>query len=88
MKIKYNEDKDTYTVKGLTTFELSVINTLLSHVRLGQGEASDVAFNFTEAFDQLEFNTFPDVVVYANPAEELDTSTVLLESPVLDIYVN
>lgn len=87
MKIKYNEDKDTYAVKGLTPYELAVINTLLSHVRLGQGEASEVAFDFTSEFDELDFNTFPSVTVIASPSEELDGVTVILDSPVLDVYV-
>ena len=49
MKIKYNELKDTYSIKELTYEHLDLLATLISYVRLGKNQE---AFDFAELFDE------------------------------------
>lgn len=35
MKLKYNENKGTYSIHGLTDTDVQVITTLMAYVRLG-----------------------------------------------------
>lgn len=51
VKIKYNADKDTYTVKGLTYDHLSVIDGLLNHTTLGTSGASKSAADLAIALE-------------------------------------
>ena len=51
MKLKFNENKMTYSLKGLTYDHLNLLATLVNQVRLGTGGASDQAFDFVELFE-------------------------------------
>lgn len=96
MKIKVNLSKETVSIKGLTPLEFSVIESLLSHVRLGQGPhdggASDVAFDFAEALEDsandLDSLNMPDVSILAMPSEENEDLVVSIVSPTIEVYVD
>lgn len=68
MELLYKRNTDTYTLKGLTEDHLQVINTLVSHVRLGDDTAaSDAAYDLCALFedegfdiDELEFTVTTD----------------------------
>lgn len=51
MKLTFNENKETYSLKGLTYDHLNLLATLVNQVRLGTGGASDQAFDFVELFE-------------------------------------
>lgn len=53
-KIKYNQEKDTYSIKGMSEFELEAIYTLLAHTRLGKGTYESAAFVLLEAFEKFD----------------------------------
>ena len=96
MKIKVNQDKNTVSIKNLSTLEFSVIEALLNHVRMGQeqwdGGASKVPFEFSkaveEAFDDLVALELEVVEVVAVPSEEHEDVTVMLSSPTIEVYVD
>ena len=48
MKLKYNENKMTYSLTGLTYSHLELLSTLVDHVRLGTNKQ---AFDFCELFE-------------------------------------
>ena len=48
MKLKYNDNKDTYSITGLDYDHLELLSTLISHVRLG---TNTQAFEFAELFE-------------------------------------
>ena len=93
MKIKVNLSKNTISIKNLSTVEFAVIEGLLSHVRLGQmydGGASDVPFQFYEAMElaaeELEAMTLPVVSVCTMPSEEVESVSILISDPVIEVY--
>ena len=96
MKIKVNPNKETISIKGMTPMEFSVIETLLSHVRLGQSPydngASDAAYEFLAAVEaaamDLDVLDMHDVSVSAGPGDEVDGTIVILEDPILEVYAN
>ena len=96
MKIKVNLSKETVSIKGLTPLEFSVIENLLSHVRLGQGAydggASDVAFDFAEALEgaalDLDALDMPEVTVSAVPSEEVDGVCIVIDGPTLEVFAD
>ncbi len=48
MKLKYNPNKGTYSITGLTYEHLNFLATLVDHVRLG---TNTEAFEFAELFE-------------------------------------
>lgn len=48
MKLKYNENKDSYTIKGLQYEHLVTLQAILQHVRLGSDGCypKEVAYDF------------------------------------------
>lgn len=97
MKIKYNSAKATFSIKSITAIEFAVINALMSHVRLGIGDTgSEIAFNFCEQVDQLDLSdengmtelVLEDVTVHAEPSDSDQFTTVILENPTLEVYVD
>ena len=48
MKLKYNDNKDTYSITGLDYGHLELLSTLINHVRLG---TNTEAFEFAELFE-------------------------------------
>jgi predicted solute-binding protein len=48
MKLKYNLNKQTYSITGLTYDHLMLLSTLIDHVRLG---TNTQAFDFAELFE-------------------------------------
>ena len=57
MKLKYNANKDTYKLSGITGVELLALYAVAQNVRMGDGELSDAFFNLCEAVetaDQVE----------------------------------
>jgi hypothetical protein len=88
MKINYNLDKDTFSIKNIEPHEFAVINALMSHVRLGiEAAGSDVAFDFRDQVDSLEVG-IPETTVLAEPSESNDNLTVIIQSPTLEVYVD
>ena len=56
LELKYKKD-GTYTLKGLTEDHINCINTLVSHVRLGQGTSgSSAAYDLGEIFEEEGFD--------------------------------
>lgn len=53
--LKHNEDKDTYTLKGLTYEHLSALKGVLQHVILGQDGAANVVRELLVALEAEEF---------------------------------
>ena len=96
MKIKVNKDKQTVSIKGLSTLEFSVIEALLNHVRLGQeaydGGASKVPFDFSQAvekaFEDLIDLDLEVVEIVAVPSEEVDNLALSIAQPTLELYVD
>lgn len=95
MKIKVNTEKETISIKGLTPVEFSVIEALLSHVRMGQtedGGASEVPFTFFNEVernaDELEALDIPEVGLSATVSES-DTGSVdaTIPDPTLEVVV-
>jgi hypothetical protein len=53
MKLKYNENKATYNICGLTDTDVQVIATLMAHVRLGVDHpASDTCHKVGDFLEQ------------------------------------
>ena len=48
MKLKYNDNKDTYSITGLNYEHLELLSILIGHVRLG---TNIEAFEFAELFE-------------------------------------
>lgn len=90
MKIKFNSAKDTFSIKNLTPTEFAVINSFMSHVRLGMCDTgSDVAFDFVNQVEQLGMEaTLPEVTLIAEPMESYDNMTIILQDPTLEVYVD
>jgi hypothetical protein len=97
MKIKYNFNKDTFSINKLTPTEFAVINALMSHVRLGMEDTgSSVAFEFCSQVDTLDMSdetgmvegVIPDVTIIAEPCDSDDNTTVMLQDPILEVYVD
>ena len=93
MKIKVNLSKETISIKNLTPLEFSVIECLLSHVRLGQnydGGASEVPFDFSEAIDavaeDLSALDMPEVTVCAVPSDESESVSIMIDGPTLEVF--
>lgn len=53
---KYNEDKETYTLKGLTYEHLRALNGLMEHVVLGQQGAPGAIGDILVAMEKEEFD--------------------------------
>ena len=95
MKIKVNQDKQTVTIKGLSTLEFSVIEALLNHVRMGQeqwdGGASAVPFEFSraleEAAEELSYLDLEEISVVAVPSEEVEGLSLIIDAPTIEVYV-
>jgi len=56
MKVKYSKQENTVSLKGLTYDELTVINTLLYHTRLGNAKYSLAAFELLNAIHSKGFS--------------------------------
>jgi hypothetical protein len=85
MKIKYKADVDTFTIKNVTQEELSVVYALLSHVRMGDGEASDEAQNWLVAIDELMDFCPTDMTIEVNNYDENETVSVSISDPTIEI---
>ena len=48
MKLKYNDNKNTYSITGLDYDHLELLSTLMNHVRMG---TNTQAFEFAELFE-------------------------------------
>ena len=90
MKIKYNINKDNFSIKDLSPTEFAVINALMSHVRLGSGtEASKAAFDFNSGVENGNIEQYlPDVSVFAEPSEEYENVDFTITNPTLNVYVD
>ena len=93
MKIKYNENKNTVSIKNMTSMQFAVLNKLMSHVRLGQGlydgGASDAVFEFLEAIESMpEALNLPDISLASTTSEKVEGVCIILEEPTLEVYVN
>lgn len=52
MKIVYNDNKDTYSIKGLSNLHLQILDKLCAEVILGMGDVyKDAAFDLCELFE-------------------------------------
>jgi hypothetical protein len=61
-KLKYNVDKDTYSLKGMSYTELTLIRSYLYHTRLGRGDIyREAAFSLLQTFDKSEAAYEPDL---------------------------
>lgn len=96
MKIKVNQAKETISIKGLTPLEFAVIESFMSHTRMGQeaydGGASAVPFAFAQAIEEaaddlLELD-IREVVLCAVPSEEVEGITIVLDAPTLEVYAD
>ena len=87
MKIKVNLEKETVSIKGLTPAQFALIETLLSHVRLGDGtEASEAAFDILNALDaceDLEFIEPIEMSLGATTDGHIEGVDLWLDSPTL-----
>lgn len=87
MKIKVNAEKQTVSLKGLTTLQFAVIEQLLLSVRLGDATAaSDAAFevlNAIERCEALDTIDLPTVEVSATTNGDIDDCEVWMTSPTL-----
>lgn len=87
MKIKVNLDKETVSLKGLTPMQFSLIEQLLSHVRLGDGtEASEAAFellNAIEAAEDLDFIEKIEISIGATTDGHVEGLDLWMDSPTL-----
>ena len=83
MKIKFNENKGTFKLTGLTITQLELINTLLAHVRLGdENENSEAAFEMLEVFENSveDIAYSPCTVVATNGGKKrIDHPTIVFE---------
>lgn len=84
IKIKYNEVKDTFTIKGLSDEHMDVIHTLLSHIRLdNKTDATIAASDLAEAMEQ--YSTEPTDLVLEVACEYCDIRC-LIDSRTLNLY--
>ena len=84
IKIKYNEVKDTFTIKGLTTEHMDVINTLLYHTRLGNNtDATMAASDLAEAMEQ--YSTEPTDLILEAECEDCGCNC-RIDSTTLNLY--
>lgn len=87
MKIKVKMEKQLVTIKNLTAMQFSLIESLVSHVRLGDAtEASSAAFEILQAIGQCEDLDFVETVemeVGATTDGHTDGIEVWLDGPTL-----
>lgn len=93
MKIKVNLDNETVSIKGITPLEFGVFEALMSHVRMGAGDASDTAFTFFEAVeksaDSLDVLDVPSVSVSAMESDGAhENISVTINEPTIEVYVD
>ena len=51
MKIVHNQDKDTYSIKGLSNLHIQILDKLCSEVILGDSVYENAAFELCEMFE-------------------------------------
>jgi hypothetical protein len=87
MKIKVNLENETVSIKGLTPVQFALIETLVSHVRLGDGtEASDAAFKILKAIEQeedLDFIEKVEISLGATTDDLVECLELWLDGPTL-----
>jgi hypothetical protein len=87
MKIKVNLEKETVSIKGLTPVQFALIETLLSHVRLGDyTDASDAAFEILNAIEKeedLDFIEKVEISLGATTDGHVDGLDLWLDGPTL-----
>lgn len=66
MKLKYNEAKDTYSIKGLSVEDLQLLGALMNYVRLGSASVySESAFEVADLLArELGDDFHSDVYLY------------------------
>lgn len=52
MKIVYNDNKDTYSIKGLSNLHVQILDKLCSEVILGHTHYENAAFELCDMFEQ------------------------------------
>lgn len=52
MKIVYNDNKDTYSIKGLSNLHLQILDKLCSEVILGDSVYETAAFDLCDLFEE------------------------------------
>jgi len=87
MKIKVNLEKETISIKGLTPLQFSLIEALLSHVRLGDStNASEAAFEILNAIEQaedLDFIEQVEIDIGATTDGQIDGLELWMTTPTL-----
>jgi len=84
IKIKYNADKDTYSIKNLSSEHMDVIHTLLFHTRLGNAtDATVAASDLAEAMEQYSTES-TDLILEAEC--EGCACNCRIDSPTLNLY--
>ena len=85
IKIKYNVNKNSWTIKGLTDDNMEVLHALLFHVRLGDStDGSLIATDLALAFEQYSSES-PEFTITAE-CETCDSCKCEIESPTLNLY--
>lgn len=54
VKFKYNEEKETFSIKGMEADHIITIFTLLAHVRMGGGALSIAAGDLIDAYESSD----------------------------------
>lgn len=87
MKVKANIAKQTVSIKGMTLVQAALIESLLSHTRLGDGTAaSEAALELRKAFalcGELDAFETVKIEVCATTDDHCDNVDVFLASPML-----
>lgn len=84
MKIKFNTDKQTFSLKGLTPMQYSLIIALLERVRLGGGAASKAAFGILSAEEKYPVQSESSQIELSVTSENDD---VYLDNFCIETYV-
>ena len=62
VKIKYNEAKDTYSLKGMSQEHMDILASLMTKVVLGQKGYAESAFELADAFEKSAADSYLDII--------------------------
>lgn len=90
MKIKYNEDKQTFSIKGLNGVHLEILHKIMQNVRLGSDNIwREYAFELVDLFDRSVNHDAPDsgLVVFFTKEDGLGCIEVNDQSELSDSII-
>jgi hypothetical protein len=87
MEIKTNK-VGNFTIKDITAEQLTVLFRVMEHVRLGQGEASEAAFEFLQAVEAHDdaYGAIDDLTVSATVSDDIEDLDLHITNPTLEVY--